>query len=243
MAVLYEHGNLHDDQVLSLSVIFNRSLLAACWFSLFVSILYYAITANVLKTFLIASFIPFRYFFFDINPSKLRKRPPSLSRDIVVSIFISYKVRRFPIPQGGFLATVVGTFLAIMRAYINGIGLMLFDSFTFLFQIKNDKKGIPLDQDINILNDNERLQAILNEAKVQNDDIEKKKLEKMHQDWIDIGNQRRLSAWDFPIQRYIDHSNYYFINKEIGTDFFAKEDIKNIAKASNKKAPKNKAKK
>ena len=120
---------------------------------------------------------------------------------------------------------------------------MLFDSFTFLFQIKNDKKGIPLDQDINILNDNERLQAILNEAKVQNDDIEKKKLEKMHQDWIDIGNQRSLSAWDFPIQRYVDHSNYYFINKEIGTDFFAKEDTKNIAKASNKKAPKNKAKK
>ena len=34
-----------------------------------------------------------------------------------------------------------------------------------------------------------------------------------------------------------------FINKEIGTDFFAKEDTKNIAKASNKKAPKNKAKK
>lgn len=216
----------------------NRIILLSCWGSVFIAIYTFVKTANLGLTALIGMYTPVRYFLFDVAPSKLERRPPSLDRVIPLTIFVRYLRIKFPIPQGNILATISGFFLACGRTMINGYALLFFDTFTFLFSIRNNKKGIPLDKNIGVLHDNKALIELEEQIEETNSESKEERLKKLQYEWKQTAITNSLSVWDFPLRRYLEKPTYYFKNKEIGNSVIDNkyileddEDTKNKDKA------------
>lgn len=206
-----------DDGVYGLLKILNKLALVACWIAIVLDITYCISTNNIFKSLIFAFFTPIRYFLFDIDASKIIKRPPSLDRNIPLYIFLRYWNSSFPIPQGNILSDIAGFFLASCRIFINGYGLLYFDTFTFLYKVKNDENGIPLDQDIRILHDNAKIQNIEAEATTAQSGIEAEHLNKIAEEWKKVAISNDLDIWNFPLKRYMGKSKFiYFQNNEIG---------------------------
>lgn len=204
--------NSKEDGNFSGSRLFNVIALGICWLSVITGIFWFIVTSNPVPMIIILGIPPFRYFFFDLTPDKLSRRPPELDRTIIL---VHYWTIRFPIPQGGFLADVAGIFLAICRCYINGYGLLYFDTFAFLFRIRNDKRGIPLDQDITVLHDNEKLNQIAQNAKTATSEEKAEEYEELKKGWEQSEISSELNKWNFPIRRYLKASNSYFKIREV----------------------------
>lgn len=194
----------------------NRGVLTFCWFAVASDITFYAVTANAGWALIFSMLTPIRYFFFDVSPEKIQRRPPSLDRLIPLTIFVRYLRKKFPIPQGNILASIAGFFLASGRAFINGYALLFFDTFTFAFQIQNTKKGVPLAKDITVLYDNDKLQQIEEEANNTNSEEKAERLKKIKNAWEQSRITNELTIWDFPLRRYLFKPTYYFKNKEVG---------------------------
>lgn len=209
--------NKSDTELLALSSFFNTFALIMCWIAILLALIYYAATQKLGLTFVLLLVVPFRYFFFDINPDKLSKRPPSLDRIIPVTIYVSHLSQAFPIPNGNILATGWGFLLAVGRAFINGFGLLYFDSFTFFYKVRNDNNGIPLNQDIKALHSSDRLKGIekqIKENMIKDPDklrYAKDLTESVKQ--MEVAN--KLTEWDFEIKRYVNTPSMYFKNAEI----------------------------
>lgn len=195
----------------------NRIALLSCWLAVIGDIIFLAITGQTGLALIFAMYTPFRYFFFDIAPSKLQRRPPSFDRTIALTIFVQYLGKRYPIPQGGILATITGFFLACGRAMVNGYALMFFDSFTFLYQVKNDKNGVPLDNNIAVLHNNEALSKLEKDINDSESETEKERLKKLQYEWQQTAVTNSLDVWDFPVRRYLKKPTYYFKNNEVGS--------------------------
>lgn len=183
------------------------------WISIITGLIYFAVTLKVIQSILIAGFAPFRYFFFDIKPSKIQKRPASLDRSVAITIYIKYLSISYPIPNGNFLASLLGFFLAVGRAYINGYGLLWFDTFTFLYKV-HDNVNTSIETSITGLEDNDRLKKMEENA---TDKAELEKLKKLEQGWLNVRAREVNERWEFPIKRYVYTPNLYFENLEIGT--------------------------
>lgn len=210
--------NSKDSELTSLIRGVNRLLCLICWIEVGLSCLYFVRTDNWRVTALMLQFTPIRYFFFDIAPEKAQKRPPSLDRSIPLAIFVRYLSRRFPIPQGGFLADIFGLFLASCRASVNGYALLWFDTFTFFFKDKT-VDGLPTDGDGNIkfLHDNDRLKAIQDKLESSDDEESTKRLNATYEEWKKTRIASELDQWDFPIRRYLNPTDDYFKINEIGS--------------------------
>lgn len=192
----------------------NRVACALGWIFLFSAIFIYMNTENLILSFLIAMYVPIRYFFFDVSPEKKQIRPHSLNRDTAFIIFIRYLSISFPVPQGNILATIFGFIVAVLRAYINGYGLLVFDTFTFFFRekyysdVSNTFEELPKTSSISEL-----------EAKLEEEDNEERveRLTIMLSDAQQYYFSQKLNEWDFPKKRYIlSRHNYYFENREVG---------------------------
>lgn len=208
--------NEKDSDSFSGSRLFNVTALIICWIATIGGIIYFAVTSKLLPAIAILGIVPFRYFFFDLAPDRLTRRPPDLDRSIPLEILLHYLSISFPIPQGKFLADVAGFFLAIARAFINGFGLLYFDTFAFAFRIRNDTNGVPLDEDIGILHDNEKLQRLADEASQTDSETKSREYTRLKEDWEQTAIANELNQWDFPIRRYLKPTNPYFEIREVG---------------------------
>lgn len=191
----------------------NRITTMSCWLAVVLDISYFARSNNLGLTILFSLYTPLRYFLFDITREKMQKRPSSLDRIIPLTIFVRYLKLKFPIPQGNFLASLVGLFLACCRAMVNGYALLLFDTFTFFYQIKNDSFGNSLDCKDTI---KEGFEFVENDRKIDLSDMDEKTIAHLKISWEQTRNYDYLNIWDFPIQRYLNHPTFYFKNNEVG---------------------------
>lgn len=210
-----------------LTVVFrwlNRIAALSCWIALILNIVFIMKTGNFGLGIVFGMYTPIRYFLFDIAPEKIQRRPPSLDRSIPLTIFVRYLRIVFPIPQGNVLATIVGFILASARAAINGYALLFFDTFTFFFEIRDNKgKGGFSSNDGSeedtILHSNkafDRLEKEINESDEGSNREER--LEKLKEEWYKSRIANNLNIWDFPIRRYLNKPTYYFENKEVGNN-------------------------
>lgn len=200
----------------------NKAVLVVCWIAVICDISYYAITSNLLMALIYSMFTPLRYFLFDIAPSKLQKRPAELDRSVPLNIFVTYLAKKFPIPQGNTIATIIGLFIASARMWINGYALLIFDTFTFFFKTVNDKNGIPLHNGNRVLQDNEDLLNLEKLIMKNNSESEEESLQKAKSEWQKSASRIDLDEWDFPLRRYLSWPSYYFENNEIGVSMINK---------------------
>lgn len=207
--------NSKEESVWSVSHLFNVIALIICWLAVIWGVVRFMITNQLLPSLLFLEIVPFRYFFFDLSPDRLSRRPPELDRSIPLTIFIHYWMIRFPIPQGGFLADIAGFFLANCRAVINGYGLLMFDTFAFMFRIRNDSNGLPLDQEIKVIHHNKKLDQIAKAAHVSTNEEEVKEYNRLYNAWKQTEVTSELNKFDIPIRRYLDPQEQYFINQEL----------------------------
>lgn len=204
-----------EDEGITATRLFNNICLFICWISTIVAIVSFAVTTNLWRTIVLLYVTPFRYFFFDLAPDRLSRRPSELDRTIPLTIFIHYWTISFPIPQGGFLADVAGFFLASVRAFINGYGLLLFDTFAFMFRVKNDTHGIPLDTDITIAHNDKKLEQIAKAAEVSTSEEQARRYKSLSKAWKQTQISSELNKFNIPIRRYLDPEISYFLNKEV----------------------------
>ncbi|MDE7056131.1 hypothetical protein [uncultured Lactobacillus sp.] len=192
--------------------VFNRGAIVFCWISILLDIFFVILTNKIVLGVAFSFITPARYFLFDIENSKLLKRPPSLDRSIPLDIFISYWNKSFPIPQGDFFADVVGIVLAACRAFINGYALLYFDTFTFFFKVKNDQFGNPLQ----IVKE-----VVIKDDKSELKDYIKEQNEFVNETIINLERHNRFSdidIWTFEIKRYINEpETSFFKAQEVNT--------------------------
>ena len=169
-------------------------------------------------------YTPIRYFFFDITPEKERRRPPSLDRTIPLTLFVRYLSRKFPILWGSLMADLWGFFLAVGRATVNGYALLWFDTFSFAYQIRRDKNGVPLTDDITILHDNDRLEALKHKIEHAYSDEDSQRFENMYNEIQQVRQTDELDQWNFPIRRYIQTSDEFIELKEVGAEVYDDKD-------------------
>ena len=194
----------------------NQIAVLACWASVIFSIFYIIVTNNLVIGIVLAFITPVRYFLFDIENSKLTKRPPSLDRSIPLTIFVNYWNKTFPIPQGNIIADLVGFLLASLRAFFNGFGLLYFDTFTFFFK---ERESILLDEDEVFLHSNKKLEELRLELDEASSEEDKARLEEALSNWRKSKYSSDLDVWNFPIKRYMTTpKDAYFKAQEIGAN-------------------------
>lgn len=216
--------NVKDTYLERLARKLNLIALISCWVAISLDIVYFMVTDNTLKAILFGMYTPIRYFFFDITPEKERKRPPSLDRTIPLTLFVRYLSRKFPILWGSLMADLWGFFLAVGRATVNGYALLWFDTFSFAYQIRRDKNGVPLTDDITILHDNERLEALKHKIEHAYSDEDSQQFENMYNEIQQVRQTDELDQWNFPIRRYIQTSDEFIELKEVGAEVYDDKD-------------------
>lgn len=216
--------NVKDTYLERLARKLNLIALISCWVAISLDIVYFMVTDNTLKAILFGMYTPIRYFFFDITPEKERKRPPSLDRTIPLTLFVRYLSRKFPILWGSLMADLWGFFLAVGRATVNGYALLWFDTFSFAYQIRRDKNGVPLTDDITILHDNERLEALKYKIEHAYSDEDSQQFENMYNEIQQVRQTDELDQWNFPIRRYIQTSDEFIELKEVGAEVYDDKD-------------------
>lgn len=216
--------NVKDTYLERLARKLNLIALISCWVAISLDIVYFMVTDNTLKAILFGMYTPIRYFFFDITPEKERKRPPSLDRTIPLTLFVRYLSRKFPILWGSLMADLWGFFLAVGRATVNGYALLWFDTFSFAYQIRRDKNGVPLTDDITILHDNERLEALKYKIEHAYSDEDSQRFENMYNEIQQVRQTDELDQWNFPIRRYIQTSDEFIELKEVGAEVYDDKD-------------------
>lgn len=210
-------NSLQDPELLRITKKIFHILLIVCWSSLALGVLYFGFTGKLVTTFLLLSITPVRYILYDVSSDKLTKRPPAFDRSIPLNIFIRFYNRVFPVPNGDFFATVFGLLLALGRAFIDGYGLLIFETFSSFYKVKNDEMGVPLDSNIVILHDSKRLERLKQRIRDSQDPIEAQKIKKIYEGWEDVNVTNDLTQWDFPLRRYLYKPSYYFKNKEVNS--------------------------
>lgn len=216
--------NVKDTYLERLARKLNLIALISCWVAISLDIVYFMVTDNTLKAILFGMYTPIRYFFFDITPEKERRRPPSLDRTIPLTLFVRYLSRKFPILWGSLMADLWGFFLAVGRATVNGYALLWFDTFSFAYQIRRDKNGVPLTDDITILHDNERLEALKYKIEHAYSDEDSQQFENMYNEIQQVRQTDELDQWNFPIRRYIQTSDEFIELKEVGAEVYDDKD-------------------
>lgn len=216
--------NVKDTYLERLARKLNLIALISCWVAISLDIVYFMVTDNTLKAILFGMYTPIRYFFFDITPEKERRRPPSLDRTIPLTLFVRYLSRKFPILWGSLMADLWGFFLAVGRATVNGYALLWFDTFSFAYQIRRDKNGVPLTDDITILHDNERLEALKHKIEHAYSDEDSQQFENMYNEIQQVRQTDELDQWNFPIRRYIQTSDEFIELKEVGAEVYDDKD-------------------
>lgn len=216
--------NVKDTYLERLARKLNLIALISCWVAISLDIVYFMVTDNTLKAILFGMYTPIRYFFFDITPEKERRRPPSLDRTIPLTLFVRYLSRKFPILWGSLMADLWGFFLAVGRATVNGYALLWFDTFSFAYQIRRDKNGVPLTDDITILHDNERLEALKYKIEHAYSDEDSQQFENMYNEIQQVRQTDDLDQWNFPIRRYIQTSDEFIELKEVGAEVYDDKD-------------------
>ena len=194
----------------------NQIAVLACWASVAFAIFYIIVSNNLVIGILLAFITPVRYFLFDVENSKITKRPPSLDRTIPLTIFVNYWNKSFPVPQGNIMADIAGFFLASIRAFINGYGLLYFDTFTFFFKDHND---VLLEDDEVFLHSNSKLEELRKEIDAATGERDKQRLEAALSNWRKSKYSSDLDAWNFPIRRYMtEPTDSYFKAQEMGAN-------------------------
>lgn len=194
----------------------NQITVLACWTSVIFAIFYIIVTNNLVIGIALAFITPVRYFLFDIENSKITKRPPSLDRTIPLTIFVNYWNKTFPIPQGNIIADLVGFLLASIRAFLNGFGLLYFDTFTFFFK---ERSSLTLDDDEVFLHSNKKLEKLRLELDEADNEEDKARLEEALSNWRKSKYSSDLDIWNFPIKRYMTTPrDAYFKAQEIGAN-------------------------
>ena len=216
--------NVKDTYLERLARKLNLIALISCWVAISLDIVYFMVTDNTLKAILFGMYTPIRYFFFDITPEKERRRPPSLDRTIPLTLFVRYLSRKFPILWGSLMADLWGFFLAVGRATVNGYALLWFDTFSFAYQIRRDKNGVPLTDDITILHDNDRLEALKHKIEHAYSDEDSQQFENMYNEIQQVRQTDELDQWNFPIRRYIQTSDEFIELKEVGAEVYDDKD-------------------
>lgn len=216
--------NVKDTYLERLARKLNLIALISCWVAISLDIVYFMVTDNTLKAILFGMYTPIRYFFFDITPEKERRCPPSLDRTIPLTLFVRYLSRKFPILWGSLMADLWGFFLAVGRATVNGYALLWFDTFSFAYQIRRDKNGVPLTDDITILHDNERLEALKYKIEHAYSDEDSQQFENMYNEIQQVRQTDELDQWNFPIRRYIQTSDEFIELKEVGAEVYDDKD-------------------
>ena len=216
--------NVKDTYLERLARKLNLIALISCWVAISLDIVYFMVTDNTLKAILFGMYTPIRYFFFDITPEKERRRPPSLDRTIPLTLFVRYLSRKFPILWGSLMADLWGFFLAVGRATVNGYALLWFDTFSFAYQIRRDKNGVPLTDDITILHDNDRLEALKHKIEHAYSDEDSQRFENMYNEIQQVRQTDELDQWNFPIRRYIQTSDEFIELKEVGAEVYDDKD-------------------
>lgn len=212
--------NVKDTSLERLARKLNLIALISCWVAIILDMIYFMVTDNTLKAILFGMYTPIRYFFFDITPEKEKRRPPSLDRTIPLTLFVRYLSRKFPIVWGSLMADLWGFFLAVGRATINGYALLWFDTFSFAYRIRRDKNGIPLTDDITILHDNDRLEALKHKIDHANSDEDSLRYEKLYDEIQKVRQTDELDQWNFPLRRYIQTSDEFIELKEVGAEVY-----------------------
>lgn len=185
----------------------NTIICISCWIEIGLVVMYFATTLNWRISLLLLQYTPIRYFFFDIAPQKIQKRPPSLDRSIPLTIFVRYLSKRFPVPQGNILADIFGLFLAMARASVNGYALLWFDTFTFFF---SDHEA---SEDVLEAKSDDRIK-ILMEAFGNNSEDNDQNLKSIEEEWRKTRLATELDQWNFPIRRYLSHRDDRFKAQE-----------------------------
>lgn len=216
--------NVKDTYLERLARKLNLIALISCWVAISLDIVCFMVTDNTLKAILFGMYTPIRYFFFDITPEKERRRPPSLDRTIPLTLFVRYLSRKFPILWGSLMADLWGFFLAVGRATVNGYALLWFDTFSFAYQIRRDKNGVPLTDDITILHDNDRLEALKHKIEHAYSDEDSQQFENMYNEIQQVRQTDELDQWNFPIRRYIQTSDEFIELKEVGAEVYDDKD-------------------
>lgn len=196
--------------------IISRIALVFCWGAVFLDALYFMASGNVLKTLLFAQFTPIRYFLFDISPEKELKRPISLDRSIPLTIFIRYLGKTLPVWQGNLMADIQGFIIAVFRANINGYALLWMDTFSFAYKIRRTEDGIPLEDDIKMLYENDRIERLRKKAENEEDPEKAAEYQKSYEAWKQTQLATKLDKWNFPIRRYVQAGDPFMSLKEIG---------------------------
>lgn len=192
----------------------NRVACALGWVFLFSAIFIYMSTENLMLSLLVAMYVPVRYFFFDVSPEKKQIRPHSLNRDTAFVIFVRYLSISFPVPQGNILASIYGFIAAVFRAYINGYGLLVFDTFTFFFR---DKYYSDVSDEFDDLPKTSSISELESDIAKEDNEERAERLNIMLSDAQQYYISQKLNEWDFPKKRYIlSRHNYYFENREVG---------------------------
>lgn len=207
--------NEKNDQLLHYAKILNRIALFSCWCAVFLDAAFFMITGDTMITVLLGLYTPLRYFLFDTAPQKKQRRPASLDRSIPLAIFVRYLSRQFPISHGGLMADLWGLFLAICRATINGYALLWFDTFTFAYSIRDESDRVPLDEDINLIREEVRLDEIDARASELTDEEKAKQMTDLTEAWRQTRQAQELDVWHFPLRRYLKPGDDFMALKEI----------------------------
>lgn len=192
----------------------NRLVTLSCWIAIVIDIIYFSKSVNLGMALVYGMYTPLRYFLFDISPEKIQKRPPSLDRSIPLTIFVRYLGKVFPIPQGNILATITGFLLACARAMVNGYGLLFFDTFTFIYQVRDNTTDNPLtpsDED-----SSSKFKKLEKQLLKSNNKGQEERLDELKEEWKQTEVTNSLNVWDFPLRRYLKRPTYYFDNHEVG---------------------------
>lgn len=210
--------NEKNDKLLQYAKVLNRIALFSCWVAVFLDIAFFMITGRQWTSLLFAMYTPLRYFLFDIAPQKEQKRPASLDRSIPLSIFVRYLSKELPVLNGSLMADLWGLFLAICRATINGYALLWFDTFTFAYAIRDDSDNIPVDKDINLIREDDRLNDIDDRADKLSDEQKAQQMKSLTQAWRQTRQAQELGQWSFPLRRYLKPGDDFMALKEVNAE-------------------------
>ena len=103
---------------------------------------------------------------------------------------------------------------------VNGYALLFFDTFSFLYSVKNDSKCLPLNDSLNV----EEFSIPQETALESDQDGDQDRLEEAKLNWQEERVITELDRWAFPIRRYRIKPNYYFENNEVDAQFLVRED-------------------
>lgn len=114
------------------------------------------------------------------------------------------------------MADIQGFIIAVFRANINGYALLWMDTFSFAYKIRRTEDGIPLEDDIKMLYENDRIERLRKKAENEEDPEKAAEYRKSYEAWKQTQLATELDKWNFPLRRYVQAGDPFMSLKEIG---------------------------